>query len=567
MPAELWYYSKPIGKPGLTRLNSVLSILNAGGSALVFIIIVLASGFAADYLVEQRHQKLVRNILLILFGPATVYFHNHSGSVGALGQADIHIVLDQRGAAIALATMFGGFAVGSLTMLAEMVMRVLIGGRALGADLAGIAADLLLCAAAISFTQRNKPAKNIGFDTLLVCGAVVGISEAMALLLIGTWSEGILIFRQEGPTLFLVQMFSTLLFGALIKNQIDIRAARAEAELERTFGRKARLEEEAFRAGAITATTDSILKLDLEGRIVDVSDAYIRWSGYSREELIGMTVRERNSELTDEQIVAGLREVAQKGKVIFETEHRRKDGTSLPVEIVAVRSSEGKGSIIVFLRDIRDRRLAEARQAEKNASVRQSLVQTIRALSAALQHRDLNTASHSDRVADLSLAIGHKMALDPERLQGLELAAMVHDIGKIQVPSDILMRPHRLSPEEFALVKTHSEVGAQILSDVKFPWPIADTIHQHHENFDGSGYPRGLQDDEILLEARIIRVADSVEAMLSHRPFRRAHDRAYALAELRSGSGNKFDPDVVAACVDLLESADYQFKRTRKVAE
>ncbi len=509
----------------------------------------------------------MRNILLVLFGPATIYFHSPGATVGPHGHADINVVLDQRGAAIALATMFGGFAVGFLAMLAEMAMRVIIGGRALGADLVGIVGDLLLCWGAIRIMQRGKPLQSIGFGTLFVCGGVVGFGEAAALLLIGTWTEGLLIFRHDGLSLFLVQALSALIFGIVIKIQTDIRAARAETELEKTFSRKARLEEEAFRAGAITATTDSILKLDLQGRIVDVSDAYVRWSGYSRDELIGMPIRERNSEMTDEQIAAGLRDIVVKGKIIFETAHRRKDGSSLPVEIVAVHSPEGKGAIIVFMRDIRDRKLAEARQAEKNASLKESLEQAIRALSAAMMHRDLSTASHEDRVADLSLAIGRKMALDPERLEGLGLAAMVHDIGQIQTPSEILMRPYRLSPEEFALVKMHAEAGAQILGDIKFPWPIAEMVHQHHENFDGSGYPRGLTGDQILLEARIIRVADSVEAMLSHRPFRRSRDRAYALAELRSGSGSKYDPDVVAACVDLLENAGYQFKTTRKAAE
>ncbi|WP_374310834.1 HD domain-containing phosphohydrolase [Dongia sp.] len=548
-------------------MNAVLSILNSGGSALIFLLIFLSADLAAGYLVKRRHQTLVRNILLVLFGPATIYFHSPGATVGPHGHADINVVLDQRGAAIALATMFGGFAVGFLAMLAEMAMRVIIGGRALGADLVGIVGDLLLCWGAIRIMQRGKPLQSIGFGTLFVCGGVVGFGEAAALLLIGTWTEGLLIFRHDGLSLFLVQALSALIFGIVIKIQTDIRAARAETELEKTFSRKARLEEEAFRAGAITATTDSILKLDLQGRIVDVSDAYVRWSGYSRDELIGMPIRERNSEMTDEQIAAGLRDIVVKGKIIFETAHRRKDGSSLPVEIVAVHSPEGKGAIIVFMRDIRDRKLAEARQAEKNASLKESLEQAIRALSAAMMHRDLSTASHEDRVADLSLAIGRKMALDPERLEGLGLAAMVHDIGQIQTPSEILMRPYRLSPEEFALVKMHAEAGAQILGDIKFPWPIAEMVHQHHENFDGSGYPRGLTGDQILLEARIIRVADSVEAMLSHRPFRRSRDRAYALAELRSGSGSKYDPDVVAACVDLLENAGYQFKTTRKAAE
>ncbi len=206
--------------------------------------------------------------------------------------------------------------------------------------------------------------------------------------------------------------------------------------------------------------------------------------------------------------------------------------------------------------------MTERKRAEE--SLRRTLIQTIDALSSAMMHRDPFTAGHEKRVSDLALAIGQKLAFDEERLKGLGLAAMVHDIGNIQTPAEILTRPRQLTPEEFDLVKLHAEASHDILKDIHFPWPIAQVALQHHENFDGSGYPQGLKGDAILLEARILRVADSLEAMLSHRPFRRQFDVAHAMAELRTGRGTLYDPQVADVCLHLIEECDYVFPHTSR---
>nr|WP_307731089.1 HD domain-containing phosphohydrolase [Massilia agilis] len=195
---------------------------------------------------------------------------------------------------------------------------------------------------------------------------------------------------------------------------------------------------------------------------------------------------------------------------------------------------------------------------DTNAALRQTLNQTVGALTSAMAHRDLSTAGHERRITELAVAIGRELGFDEHRLEGLGIAAMIHDVGQIQVPAEILTRPRRLSPEEFDLVKLHAQAGRDILRDIQFPWPIAEIVYQHHENVDGSGYPRGLVGDQILPEARIIRVADSVEAMLSHRPFRRAASIDSVIAQLRAGKGLQYDADVVNACVRLIER-DWQW--------
>jgi HD-GYP domain-containing protein (c-di-GMP phosphodiesterase class II) len=155
--------------------------------------------------------------------------------------------------------------------------------------------------------------------------------------------------------------------------------------------------------------------------------------------------------------------------------------------------------------------------------------------------------------------MAREMGLDADRLDGLRLGGMIHDIGKIYLPAEILSRPGRLTDVEFTLVKTHSEVGSDIIAKVDFPWPVAQMILQHHERLDGSGYPKGERGDSIQLEARILAVADVVEAMASHRPYRPALGIVAALDEIRQGRGRLYDPDVVDICLRVFNERNYQF--------
>ena len=153
------------------------------------------------------------------------------------------------------------------------------------------------------------------------------------------------------------------------------------------------------------------------------------------------------------------------------------------------------------------------------------------------------------------------MGLEAERLAGLRLASMVHDIGKIQIPIEILIKPGRLTTTEFDLIKLHSVAGYEILKDIRFPWPIAEIVRQHHEMPDGSGYPQGLRDEAILKEARILTVADIVEAMSSHRPYRPALGVARALEEVTLLKGSKLDVETVDTCLRLFHAQHYEFPK------
>lgn len=200
--------------------------------------------------------------------------------------------------------------------------------------------------------------------------------------------------------------------------------------------------------------------------------------------------------------------------------------------------------------------LVRQESTERLQRLENSMEQTIQALALTIEKRDPYTAGHQRRVADLAQAIGRRLGLSEDDLQGLRLAATVHDIGKIYVPSDILCRPGRLSSGEFSIIQEHCRIGFDILRDIDLPWPVAEIVLQHHERFDGSGYPSGLRGDVILLGARIIGVADTVEAMASHRPYRAGLGLVAATNEIRANAGRLYDPAVVDACVAALEAGE-----------
>lgn len=195
----------------------------------------------------------------------------------------------------------------------------------------------------------------------------------------------------------------------------------------------------------------------------------------------------------------------------------------------------------------------------RSGQLRKAMEGIIRAMSLTVESRDPYTSGHQHRVSGLAGAIAVRMGLPGDQVQGTRLAAMIHDLGKISVPAEILSKPSRLSNIEFSLIKVHPEVGYNILSAVEFPWPIATIVKQHHERIDGSGYPLGLSKNEILVEARIISVADVVEAMVSHRPYRPALGIEKAIEEISNGSGRLYDPEVTKACLSLIGKGDFSF--------
>jgi PAS domain S-box-containing protein len=240
------------------------------------------------------------------------------------------------------------------------------------------------------------------------------------------------------------------------------------------------------------------------------------------------------------------------------------DGTARALSINAMPTLFPDGTVTWdgAIQDITERKEAEEERRRNAEKLKTALVQTIQAVSHTVEKRDPYTAGHQRQVALLAAEIGREMGLPEDCIDGLYMGGLIHDIGKISVPAEVLTRPGRLSEIEFALIKTHPEAGYDIIKGVDLPWPVAQMILQHHERLDGSGYPRGLKDDQIIPEARILAVADVVEAMAAHRPYRPSRGLEEALEEIERNAGRSFDPEAVSACLRLFRDKGFRLEQT-----
>jgi PAS domain S-box-containing protein/putative nucleotidyltransferase with HDIG domain len=237
---------------------------------------------------------------------------------------------------------------------------------------------------------------------------------------------------------------------------------------------------------------------------------------------------------------------------------RRADGSPLEVAVdFALTHYQQRLAVVGLVQDLADREVAAQHIRRYTAQLENVFRQTVRLVTILVERRDPYTAGHAQRVGRLAVAIGKEMGLTDSVLQGLDVGGQLHDVGKMQVPVEILTKPGRLTDAEYALIKDHAQAGYDILKDVDFPWPVALIAAQHHERLDGGGYPRGLKGDQIILEARIVAVADVVEAMALHRPYRFSEGLDVALREIERGRGSAYDADVVDACLRLFRQKGY----------
>jgi PAS domain S-box-containing protein/putative nucleotidyltransferase with HDIG domain len=218
-----------------------------------------------------------------------------------------------------------------------------------------------------------------------------------------------------------------------------------------------------------------------------------------------------------------------------------------------------KPATLNFLNDITERKLLEEERIEGYNRIKKALQATVQSIALLVETKDPYTAGHQDRVSQLAQAIAKEMGLTEDRQDFVRTASIIHDLGKVSVPSELLSKPTKLSELEFNIIKVHSQAGYNILKDIDFPWPVADVILQHHERMNGSGYPQHLPGETILLEARILAVADVVEAISSHRPYRPALGISVALDEISKNKGILYDTNVVDACIKLFKEKNFAF--------
>jgi PAS domain S-box-containing protein len=312
--------------------------------------------------------------------------------------------------------------------------------------------------------------------------------------------------------------------------------------------------------------TDVLYTIDANLHISSVSPSVKGILGYKPEDFIGRPVSDLENILTPESFQQAITDTSMvlKGETIPVTVYQfiAKDGTIKYGEVSGsplMRDGEIIG-VISVARDITERKQVEDKLQQTLEILRKAVGATIQVLVSALEFRDPYTTGHQSRSADLARVIATEMGLAQDTIEGIRMAGIIHDIGKLSIPVEILSKPTKLTKLEFSLIQQHSKSGYEMLKDVKSPWPLAEIVYQHHERMDGSGYPRNLKGDEILMESRILAVADVVEAMASHRPYRPALGIAAALEEIEKNKGILYDDTVVNACLKLFRERGYQLK-------
>lgn len=309
---------------------------------------------------------------------------------------------------------------------------------------------------------------------------------------------------------------------------------------------------------------EGIYQASTEGRFITVNSAFSRMAGYDSPEELIETIEDMATQLyvhpEDYSRFLEIRE--NKGFVNgFEVEFYKKDRSKFRAITNARAVRDEQGQILYtegFIEDITLRKNIEEQLRQSIDNLRKAIRATIQVLVSAVDARDPYTAGHQIRCANIARAIALELGLAHEKIDGIRMAGSIHDIGKLSVPAELLTKPTKLTSLEFSLIKEHARIGYEMLKEIESPWPLAQIVYQHHELMNGSGYPRNLKNDEILMEARILTVADVVEAMSSHRPYRPASGIEAALEQIETNKGIIYDNAVADACLRLFREKGFQ---------
>ncbi len=352
-------------------------------------------------------------------------------------------------------------------------------------------------------------------------------------------------------------------YGYLIK-PFDIKDLHAALEiaLKRLSLERTLLVSEKKYRSLFEDSKDAIFIVDSDARIVDCNRSMLDHFGYSITDISGISLNDLFASMDE---VVSTYEHLERVSFIKDIEVRMKKSDGLEfyglLSVSLIDSINGKGKIFQYIMKeitpIKERAFDEIRKSL--IRVNEIMNGIIQAISLTVEVRDPYTSGHQKNVAEIAVLIAEEMGIDVDTIEGIRIAALMHDLGKISVPAEILSKPGRLSENEFNLVKNHPLTGYDILKPINFPWPVADIVRQHHERIDGSGYPDGLRGDDLLLEAKIIGVADVIEAMASHRPYRPSKGIDSAMEVLEEGKGVLFDGNIIDAFKRVLEGGRIDF--------
>ena len=329
---------------------------------------------------------------------------------------------------------------------------------------------------------------------------------------------------------------------------------------ERKQAEKALVREKNFSNVVINSSPGLLFVFGEKGNIIQWNSNAEKVTGYSSKEISKMNVLEFVAKDDIKIAAEAVQKALTQGQASVEIDVLTKSGKKTPFYIIGLRTKiENANCVVCTGMDVTERKQAEAEVKRSYEQLHETFISTVNALASTVEMKDQYTAGHQPRVTQLACAIATEMGLLAEQIEGIRMAASIHDIGKIIVPAEILNKPGALTEIQYKMIKMHPRAGYDILKGIKFPWPIAEIVFQHHERMDGSGYPHGVKEEEIMLEARILAVADVVEAMSSHRPYRPSLGIDKALEEISQNRGVLYDPDVVDACVKLFAEKAFAF--------
>ena len=365
----------------------------------------------------------------------------------------------------------------------------------------------------------------------------------------------------ELPTMIPEADESALLkeYNARLVNKLERQLAEVETanrQLRETAD-ALRQTEQALR-GLISAAPAAIITLDTDQNVSMWNPAAESIFGWTQDEVIGRPCPlARQADGVD---CTGLLREANSEISGYEAQIRAKSGRQVDVSISAAYLGDNTADgILALFTDITDQKETKTNLATTVNRLSGMMDGTVSAIAKIVEARDPYTSGHQERVAQLSSAIAEAMGFDDDLVSGIRIAGLIHDIGKVYVPAEILTKPRQLTDVEFNIVKLHPQVAYEVLSSIDFPWPIATYVVQHHERLDGTGYPDHLKGDDILLGSRILAVADVVEAMSSHRPYKAAPGLEAALEEIETNANRLYDAQVVESCIRVFREQDFKF--------
>ncbi len=339
------------------------------------------------------------------------------------------------------------------------------------------------------------------------------------------------------------EQIKTTIQEAFIQNELRMENSRLTEELmsANTQLIQKNAETSGFLEQVVNQNSDGIIIIDQHKKII-----------FSNPSAISLLIKYYNISPGDEFKLP----YKENQKIIKHLNRQHNDDIVLEINCSPI-TQDGQHAFLISLHDISDLNRINIEKKRSEQRIKKVLLQIINAISQALEEHALHTVNHQSRVSGLAIAIGNKMKLDKEKLEGIRIAGLILDLGNHYIPNEILNHPVTISEDERIKLQLHTVEAYKILSNIDFPWPVAEIVLQHHENIDGSGYPNGLTDEQIRLESKIITVADVVTAMSEYRPHRPALSTTEIIDYIKQQKGKKFDPQIVDICIDLIETGNY----------